>query len=91
MGVSQEGNQRIYLQTYNVIFQHPVALYRSDLGVYPPSKCNVIHYSYIGNYMFRPNRPSSGVQVIVVKDSAAHWNATTSKPNKTKSNHVQPI
>jgi hypothetical protein len=24
--------------------------------------------------MFRPNRPSSGVQVVMVKDSAAHCN-----------------
>jgi hypothetical protein len=26
-------------------------------------------------YMFRPNWPSSGVQVVMVKDSAAHCNA----------------
>jgi hypothetical protein len=25
----------------NVIFQHPVALYRFDLGVFVPSVCNV--------------------------------------------------
>jgi hypothetical protein len=25
--------------------------------------------------MFRPNRPSSGVQVVVMKESAAHCNA----------------
>jgi hypothetical protein len=27
--------------------------------------------------MFRPNWPSSGVQVVVVKDSAAHCNAVS--------------
>jgi hypothetical protein len=63
---------------YNVIFQHPVALYRSVSRAFVPSVCDVVHsfsYSFIGHYMFRPNRPSSGVQVIMVKDSAAHCNA----------------
>jgi hypothetical protein len=27
------------------------------------------------HYMFRPNQPSSGVQVVVMKDSAAQCNA----------------
>jgi hypothetical protein len=42
-----------------------------------PSKCNVVYYFLlrIGHYMFRPNWPSSGVQVFLVKASAAHCNA----------------
>jgi hypothetical protein len=42
-----------------------------------PSKCNVVYYpsySTIGHYMFRSNWPNSGVQVVVVKDSAALCN-----------------
>jgi hypothetical protein len=31
-------------------------------------------HSFIGHYMFRPNWPFSGLQVMV-KDSAAHFNA----------------
>jgi hypothetical protein len=31
--------------------------------------------SFIGHYMFRPDWPSSGVQVVMVKNSAAHCNA----------------
>jgi hypothetical protein len=31
-------------------------------------------YSFIGHYTFRPNWPSSGVQVVMVKDSAARCN-----------------
>jgi hypothetical protein len=30
---------------------------------------------YSCHYMFRPNRPSSGVQVVVMKESAAHCEA----------------
>jgi hypothetical protein len=30
--------------------------------------------------MFRPNWPSSGVQVVTVKDSAAHFNAVFFAP-----------
>jgi hypothetical protein len=44
-----------------------------------PFNCKVVHYSlsysFIGHYIFRPNWPSSGVQVIMVKDSAVHCNA----------------
>jgi hypothetical protein len=32
-------------------------------------------HSFIGHYTFRPNWPSSGVHVEMVKDSAAHFNA----------------
>jgi hypothetical protein len=35
---------------HNVIFQHPAALYRSDFGLLAPSKCNVVHCSFIGHY-----------------------------------------
>jgi hypothetical protein len=41
--------------------------------------CNVGCYSLIvflyWLYMFQPNRPSSGVQVVVIKEYAAHCNA----------------
>jgi hypothetical protein len=44
-----------------------------------PSICNVGYYSLVVflccHYMFRPNRSSSGVQVVVVKDSADHCKA----------------
>jgi hypothetical protein len=41
-----------------------------------PSMCNVIHCSFfVFNYMFRPNWPSSGVQFVMVKYSAARCNA----------------
>jgi hypothetical protein len=67
----------------NVISEHPVALYRYDLGASVPSKCNVVRCSFVGHYMFRPNRPSSGVQVVVVKDSAAHPIVVASPYNAT--------
>jgi hypothetical protein len=38
-------------------------------------------YSFIGQYMFRPNRPSSGVQIVLDNDSAAHCNAEERKPH----------
>jgi hypothetical protein len=31
--------------------------------------------------MFRPNRPSSSVEVVMVKDSAAHYHAGFFPPN----------
>jgi hypothetical protein len=37
-------------------------------------------YSFIEHYMFRPNWPSSGVQVVMVTDSAAHCNAVFFPP-----------
>jgi hypothetical protein len=37
-------------------------------------------YSFIGHYMFRPNWPSSGVQVVLRKDSAARCNAVFFPP-----------
>jgi hypothetical protein len=30
----------------NVIFHHPVALYRADFGTFVPSMFNVVHYSF---------------------------------------------
>jgi hypothetical protein len=35
----------------------------------------VSSYSFIRHYTFRPNWPSSGVQVVMIKYSAAHCNA----------------
>jgi hypothetical protein len=37
-------------------------------------------YCSIRHYMFRPNRPSSGVQVVMAKNSAAHCNAVFFPP-----------
>jgi uncharacterized membrane protein len=37
-------------------------------------------YWTLFHYMFLPNRPSSGVQVVVVKDSTAHCNAVIFAP-----------
>jgi hypothetical protein len=37
-------------------------------------------YSFTGHYMFRSNWPSSGVQVVMVKDSAAHFIAVFFPP-----------
>jgi hypothetical protein len=68
---------------HNVIFQHPVSLYRSDLGISVPSKGNVVRCSFIEHYchyMFQPSWPSSGVRVVMVKDSAAHCNAVFCPP-----------
>jgi hypothetical protein len=49
-----------------------------------PFMCNVAHYfssySFIGHYTSRPDWPSSGVQAVVVKDSAAHSNAVFFPP-----------
>jgi hypothetical protein len=59
----------------DIIFQHHVALCRSDFGAFVPSVCNIVHYSLyfiIGRYMFQPDWPSSGVQVVIIKESAAH-------------------
>jgi hypothetical protein len=36
--------------------------------------------SFIGHCTFRPNWPSSGVEVVMVKDSAAHSNAVLFPP-----------
>jgi hypothetical protein len=42
-------------------------------SVSPPLR--IIKKEIIGHYMFRPNWPSSGILVVMVKDSAAHCNA----------------
>jgi hypothetical protein len=51
----------------------------SEFGTSVPFMCNFFtvlsSYSFIGHYMFRPNWPSAGVQVVVVKDTVAHCNA----------------
>lgn len=36
---------------------------------------NILSSSLYSHYLFRPSRPSSGVHVIVTKESAAHRNA----------------
>jgi hypothetical protein len=44
-----------------------------------PSMCNFGYYSLVvflyWHYMFRPNRPSSGVKVVMIKEPAAHCRA----------------
>jgi hypothetical protein len=61
--------------TSNVIFQHPVALYRSDFGAFVPSMNNMVHSSFfnsfMGHYMFQPNWTSLGVQVMGTDSAAA--------------------
>jgi hypothetical protein len=37
--------------------------------------------------MFRPNRPSSGVQVVMVKDAAPHCNAVFYPPTVVASGY----
>jgi hypothetical protein len=37
-------------------------------------------YSFIGHYIFQPNWPSSSVQVVMVKDSAAYCNVVFFPP-----------
>jgi hypothetical protein len=39
-----------------------------------------LRISLFGHYMFRPNLPSSNVQVFMVKDSAAHCNEVLFPP-----------
>jgi hypothetical protein len=54
-------------------------------------------YSFIGHYMFRPNWPSSGIQVVMVKDSADTvmrfsfllWWSTNTQQNSRPSNNIQ--
>jgi hypothetical protein len=61
-----------------VIFQHLIALHRSDFGALcrlsATSLTILSLFSFIGHYMFRPNWTSTGVQVVMVKNSAAHSN-----------------
>jgi hypothetical protein len=63
---------------YNVIFYHPVALYRSDLEVFCRLFSISSPYSFIGRYKFRSKWPFSGVQVAMVNESAVHCNAVSS-------------
>jgi hypothetical protein len=48
-------------------------------SAFMPSTCNVGYYSLVVrlycHYMFQPNRPPSGVQVVVITESAAHCKA----------------
>jgi hypothetical protein len=41
---------------------------------------NVVYYSFTGHYTFRSNRPSSDVQVVMGKDSAADCNVGSFPP-----------
>jgi hypothetical protein len=60
---------------HDALGTEPIVLW---LGfAFMPSVCNV-YYSFvvfIWHYMFRHNRPSSGVQVVVITESAARGNA----------------
>jgi hypothetical protein len=71
-------------QDQDITLQHPVALYRSDIGVLcRPSAMSftiLSSYSFIGPYMFRPNWSSSGVQIVTVEHSAAHCNVVFFPP-----------
>jgi hypothetical protein len=66
-----------------VIFQHPVALYRSDLGGFGPSvQCHslsFLHIPVLDTTCFGLT-PSSGVRVVMVKDSAVRCNAVFFPP-----------
>jgi hypothetical protein len=44
-------------------------------------------YYLIAQYTFRPDWPSSGVQVVMVKDSAAHCNAVFFPPTVVASGY----
>jgi hypothetical protein len=66
----------------NIKMQQPVALHKSDLAfcifaIYVQRQLVFTHRLLFIVYhsMFRPNWPSSGVQVAVIKESAAHCNA----------------
>jgi hypothetical protein len=52
-------------------------LYVPHLAVYMQVRLifTLIILFILYDYMFRPNRPSSGAQVVVMKESAAHCNA----------------
>jgi hypothetical protein len=55
----------------NVIFEHPVALYSSDYLSFCAVCVQRRSLFFIGHYMFQPNWQSSGILVVMVKDSAA--------------------
>jgi hypothetical protein len=73
----------LYLNTciYFIKLQHPLQLHRSDfvLRIFCrlcATSVNIFSsLSLYCDYMFRPNRPSSGVQVVTMKESAAHCNS----------------
>jgi hypothetical protein len=44
--------------------------------------------SFMGQFLFRPNWPPSGVQVVMVKDSAAHSNALFCPPTLVASGYL---
>jgi hypothetical protein len=71
----------IILLILNCIIHHPVALCRSDLAFrfycrLRATSVNILSsFSLCCHYMFGPNRPSSGIQAVVMKESAVHCNA----------------
>jgi hypothetical protein len=62
----------------------PTMRIKRNLEAFMSSVCKVVHCSFyvffIGPYMFPPNWPSSGAQVVMFKDSAAHYNAVIFPP-----------
>jgi hypothetical protein len=61
-----------------------------NLGIFVPSATSfsvLSSYSFIGHYMLWPNWPSSGVQVVMVKDSSAHCNAVFFPPTEVASGY----
>jgi hypothetical protein len=48
---------------------------------------NLSSYSSVGHYMFQPHWPSSGLQVVMVKDSAAHSNVVFFPPTVVASGY----
>jgi hypothetical protein len=64
----------------NIKLQHPVALCRSDFAFCFFAVCAMsvnilLSFSLYCYYMFQPNWPSAGVQIVVMNESAAHCNA----------------
>jgi hypothetical protein len=86
-------------KTHDVIFQHPVALYRSDLAAFVPSMCHAVHYSFFVLQIAAHNIPhTQGSNTTEVTETPtindydgqpthnparAFKAATTNKPNKT--------
>jgi hypothetical protein len=76
------------IRTFHVIVLSKVTTRDvTDFSAFVLSVCNFVHYSFfvflcwtLFHYMFRPNCPSSGVQVVMVKDSAAHYNTVIFPP-----------
>jgi hypothetical protein len=86
-------------KTHDVIFQHPVALYRSDLAAFVPSMCHIVHYSFFVLQIAANNIPHTQsnntndvTEIPTTNDYDGQLThhpartfkaATTNKPNKT--------